>query len=302
MTCGLTVMSHELRRDIFGVVMQCLMPTEQNAVGCMYHIFRSKCSLHSLLFKMVPPNTSSPSYAPVARRHKVYRGGFRSSICDLFSDPFRRADCCALACCGILLSDRNRYLLSGERPSWFKRLAINIILPFATLGLFIIIGSLVTFKSEDSLGAYTRGAMYAILIIITILSIRGRFIRMKLRREIMKRVYEEHGGHESGVFLSSHRQDISSSHRTCCGCYPNDVTFTLDDSEEEEEPETLPQPDFCTRLFQNLGSLCCGVCCQCWCQCFGMCAIGQEEREISALVPKHRQLIDYMTFEVSTVP
>lgn len=248
---------------------------------------------------MMSPSISSPSYVAVARRRKVYRGGFHSSICDLFSDPSRRADCCALACCGILQSDKNRYLLNGERPSWWERIAINCGIPLAALIIMIVVGALVTPKNEDFQKAYFWCTILTFFAIVAAICIRGRLIRMRLRREIMKRMHEKRGGDavERAVYLSTYEKDICCSQMTCCGCYSNDVTFAIDDS--DEEPEDGPQPDFCTRIFQNIGSLCCFACCQCWCQCCGMCAIGQEEREISALVPKHRQLIDYMTFEVS---
>lgn len=250
---------------------------------------------------MIRPNTSSPSYAPVARRQKVYRGGFRSSICDLFLDPSRGADCCALACCGILQSDKNRFLLNAERPVWWKRLVINIGIPLATLTIMIVVGALLIDK--DSQSAYYFWALLMFLLIVTAICIRGRRIRMSLRREIMQRIREEHGGDsdENAVLYrrTLEETDIRSSQATCCGCYWNDVAYTL--AEPDEEVEAVPQPDFCTRIFQNLSSLCCGACCQRWCQCCGMCAIGQEEREISAMVPKHLQLIDYMTFEVSII-
>jgi RsiW-degrading membrane proteinase PrsW (M82 family) len=166
--------------------------------------------------------------------------------------------------------------------------------------VFVVVG-LTTDKNEDTTTQNQSGtggyALLGFYILVVALLMRGRLARMKLRREVMRRIYENR---ESEVatedFLSAYNRDICCAEMSCCGCYANDVTYILDNSVEEELEDT-PQPDFCTRLFQNLGSICCGACCQCWCQCCGMCAIGQEEREISALVPKDRQLVDYITFE-----
>lgn len=67
---------------------------------------------------------------------------YQTSICDIFRDPHRRTDCCALACCGVLSSDRTRYLLTGKRPPplWVRVLAYLIIpaLLIAAMNYFAI--------------------------------------------------------------------------------------------------------------------------------------------------------------------
>ena len=250
----------------------------------------------------VPRNSSSPAYAIVARRHKMHRGGFRSSICDLFSDPSRRADSCALACCGVLQSDKNRYLLNGEHPVWWKRLAINIGLPTAALALMIVLGAFAVDKDSDLGHWWAFLTLLVLAVVVGVVCIRGRLIRMRLRREIMNRMLQERNLDnvtENDFSLTRHSdRDSCCAHMTCCGCYHDDVIYTLAETENDQVDEVLSDPDFCTRIFQNLASLCCGVCCQCWCQCCGMCAIGQEERELTDMIPKYRQLIDYITFEV----
>lgn len=50
-----------------------------------------------------------------------YRGGFSTSIVDSLFALHGHSDCCALTCCGILLYDRNTFLLTGKRPSWKGR-------------------------------------------------------------------------------------------------------------------------------------------------------------------------------------
>lgn len=247
----------------------------------------------------VPTNGPSPSYTSVGSRlRKSYRGGFRSSICDLFADPARRSDCCSIACCGVLQSDRNRYLFNGERPSWWMRITVNFILPTGFV-FIVIFASLPLFRDESPEAAAAwlgRIMLVSILAAIAFVSLRGCFIRMKFRREVMNRIHEERS---DDVSISRDiTGDLRFANLPCCGCYSNDVIFTLDDSNNEYDDQGSPQADFCTRLFQSIASLCCGVCCLCWCQFCGMCAIGQEEREISALVPKEKQMIDYITFEV----
>lgn len=54
----------------------------------------------------------------------TYRGGFSSSIMDGMFEEHGHSDCCVLTCCGILLYDRNVYLLTGRKPSWKGRCGI----------------------------------------------------------------------------------------------------------------------------------------------------------------------------------
>jgi hypothetical protein len=63
------------------------------------------------------------------QRRRYYRGGFSTSICDIFKNPNSSTDCCAVACCGVLSSDRNRYLMTGKRPPalWIRVLIFFII-------------------------------------------------------------------------------------------------------------------------------------------------------------------------------
>ena len=78
-----------------------------------------------------PPAAAGPR--PPPRRY--YRGGFTSSICAVFRDPLKRpTDCCAVACCGVLASDRTRYLLTGERPPplWLRTI-LCVAVPAAFL-------------------------------------------------------------------------------------------------------------------------------------------------------------------------
>eukprot|EP00978_Attheya_sp_CCMP212_P040290 scaffold218295_cov33-Attheya_sp.AAC.1 len=70
----------------------------------------------------------------------------------------------------------------------------------------------------------------------------------------------------------------------------------MDDEDNDFEEDMIP-PDLCSCIWKALSAMCCGFCCGCWCQCCGMCATGQEEREINRLVPKQERMMDYVTFE-----
>jgi len=112
--------------------------------------------------------------------------------------------------------------------------------------------------------------------------------------------------------LTIENRDVGRPHGTsvCC-CLANDSmgryeddddTKEEDDTEEEEDTRTcgmqhiiLP-PDLCTSLWNTSKYLCFG-CVGCWCQCFGICAIGQEDREMQRLLSKHELQLDYVTFE-----
>jgi len=60
-------------------------------------------------------------------------------------------------------------------------------------------------------------------------------------------------------------------------------------------------PDLSTCIFRTWSAICCGTLLKCWCQCCGMCAIGQEDREIQAILARENKLdalrIDYITHE-----
>lgn len=89
----------------------------------------------------------APVSTPVTRR---YRGGFHTSICDIFRNPHRRTDCCAVACCGILSSDRSLYLLTGERPPpLWKRVLMYIVIPALLLAASNYFAVDVTIEDED---------------------------------------------------------------------------------------------------------------------------------------------------------
>jgi len=68
--------------------------------------------------------------------HASHRG-FSTSIGAMFSNvEEERVDCCALTCCGMFQSDRDRYLLTGVTPpSPLKRIFVHLMLPLFILFL-----------------------------------------------------------------------------------------------------------------------------------------------------------------------
>ena len=206
---------------------------------------------------------------------RTYRGGFSTSICDLFSSR-NKSDCCALACCGLLLSDRNTYLVTGtqETPPWWRRLVINLGIP---LGMLLVIAQLVGRQTDPELQAQVAIRGWAVfIVVIMVLCLRGASFRYSERQLVMRELYRRRHAvddmDEAQVqeYLRLNHRDTALS-TAVCSCYPKDNGDTLSSSN---------QPDLCTCLWKTLAALCCGACCNCWCQCFGLCAIAQQDREI----------------------
>eukprot|EP00588_Corethron_pennatum_P027664 CAMPEP_0194325000 /NCGR_PEP_ID=MMETSP0171-20130528/28978_1 /TAXON_ID=218684 /ORGANISM="Corethron pennatum, Strain L29A3" /LENGTH=613 /DNA_ID=CAMNT_0039084007 /DNA_START=57 /DNA_END=1895 /DNA_ORIENTATION=+ len=244
-----------------------------------------------------------------------YRG-FSTSICSNFSKPSRRSDCCSLACCGILSSDRTRYLLLDQRPTWIKRLLLNLALPLGLLWAIAIISRdsaeeaavaecKVAFPDDGSgpnLDAFNRKGSYydrlvlwlivALFIVIVVLLARASNFRFSFRRIFLSKLPPASA--RGTMPPASTRGTIRAAR--ICDCYE-----APDDSDEylrsEPEDAAAADHDLCACLWSCLSRLCCLTCCSCWCQCCGMCAIGQEAREIDLIVPKERRRMDYVTFQ-----
>ncbi|KAL7547802.1 hypothetical protein ACHAWF_011073 [Thalassiosira exigua] len=254
------------------------------------------------------------------RHHRRYRGGFTTSICDIFRDPHRRTDCCAVACCGVLSSDRSRYLLTGERPPpLWCRVLLYLLVPALLIAAMNYFSVEVPADSsggnpddgEDKEGGAVKvispGLFWAFVLYVIGLITYGFMKNQATRRDILTKLYEERArerGEEVDpaqlqLFLS--RQNLDTVRAHCCWsfCYRHDYEFfdetagmvIRDGPEDEEEPEE----DFCTRLWACLAGT--FWCCGCWCQCCGCCALAQEEREVNRLTGNEEQTIDYLTFQ-----
>lgn len=246
----------------------------------------------------IPP--PRPTAHAVAGAAGPYRG-FSTSICDLFRDPSRRTDCCAFACCGLMASDRSRYLLLGERPPpLWRRVLLYAVIPCVLLASMSYFAVETPAKDPES-GEDTTEMVAPVELrrlfwgyVIFAFAYRGA-LNMQMRMEVVRRVYmeaEEDAGREVdparlATYLKSRDLEIFSAHRPCC-CYAHDDMGINEPANE--------RADFCTLLWNTVASMCC-CCSQCWCQCCSICAIGQEEREVERLTGNRGHTMDYITFQ-----
>jgi hypothetical protein len=108
-------------------------------------------------------------------------------------------------------------------------------------------------------------------------------------------------------FLSDHQREVygDGSH-AFCGCANARLgpleSYNDDDDEEDDDNnngENNAREDFCFRLWALISNLCCGWLCHCYCQLCGMCAIAQEHRYLSEVLPDDPSLCqrDYITLQ-----
>jgi len=231
-------------------------------------------------------------------------GIFSSSFCGMFqSKRFSRTDACALACCGVWLWERNKFMVDGTTPKpWRER-------PYAIA--MVVAVTLVGFIYSQLKPESPQLAMISFLgiggIMLVILC-RFQSDRTQFRLELAKKQYyldhpnespesiPERDNRNLQFYLYKHQKEISRAH-ACCGCFPNDMApavvtnarttpihndsqvLTMDGSGDDRVH------DFCTRIWQFIGSCCCNACCSAWCACCGMCAIAQEHRHLEKTLP-----------------
>ncbi|KAK1736614.1 hypothetical protein QTG54_012636 [Skeletonema marinoi] len=251
------------------------------------------------------PDGGLSSPAPANRRE--FRGGFSSSICDIFRDPSRRTDCCSIACCGVLSSDRNRYLLFGELPPpLWRRLLMYLIIPalfIASLNYFAVEvtipanGSSYGNNDQQAITVILRRSKLAFYAYLIFLGIRGRLEKRKTRTEIMKKLYRERAEARGEAvvdpnqvtrYIHQHRLDVIRAHSSYSCCYAHDLP--LDDNNEFED---AVEEDSCSRFWDCLSKTFWNACCGMWCQCCSACAIAQEEREIERLTGNTRSFVQH---------
>ncbi len=286
-----------------------------------------------------PSTSSSPlstrQGVPQIPQRRTYRGGFSTSICDIFRNPARRTDCCAVACCGVLSSDRTRYLLTGERPPpLWKRVAMYLIVPaifIAAMNYFAVDVPLPADYDDSSSSSYNKPGddsskesdsgprttkvaplplVVSFYVYIIILFARGRREKQKTRQDIMAKIYIERArerGEEVDALqlqqiIRSYSWDTWAAHRRY-SCYRHDYEYGADGvmvvgPDVDQDGQVIEQ-DFCSRLWDCLSKTFFGACCSCWCQCCSICALAQEEREINRLTGNEEHTMDYITFQVS---
>eukprot|EP00980_Cylindrotheca_fusiformis_P004252 scaffold918_cov126-Cylindrotheca_fusiformis.AAC.31 len=233
------------------------------------------------------------------RKKREYRGIFSSSICDMFSSPKNsKTDACALACCGVWLWERNKFLLHGEYPkSWKQR-------PIETLVVCLLVACAVIWMiAPDSI--VLRFCFIAAIVLGIWRRLEFKYSRSKFRTEMAVEEYkrqqilwsnnsEPGGGNENSglqLYLNRNWDEIHRRRHQNCTCVRND-TFAVDEEEEDNR-------DFCQCLWQCLSNLCCNTCCSCWCLWYGMCAIAQEHRHLAQVLPDSPALWqrDYITMQ-----
>lgn len=133
------------------------------------------------VYQEVGRTPSQDTATSTFRRPRTYRGGFHTSICDIFRDPHSRTDCCAVACCGVFSSDRNRYLLTGERPPpLWHRVLMYFVVPFLFIGAIGYFAVEVPVEVNGGNGKQTKvprpELVWSFVAYIIFISIWGRWV------------------------------------------------------------------------------------------------------------------------------
>jgi len=261
------------------------------------------------------------------QNNQCYGGGWSSSICALFDDPSRRSNCCALLCCGVLVSDRTAYLLgttsatsdadtTDHRPNWTERRRINLYIPLILLILIMYFAAQVTtptaddndyYEEQNPAAASTMWLVCVLLLLIyTIyLCLRGARRRAQARKNMFH--YMKEHQQQDVVNDFNHESIVFGNPTGCCGCYKNDFVEQQELPQQQQEihfhsSQQQQKKDLSSLIFHVLTNvLCCGSVLKCWCQCCGMCAIGQEDRELQRIYREENKMhlleMDYITFQ-----
>jgi Ca2+/Na+ antiporter len=271
---------------------------------------------------------------------------FRSSLCGMFqsnttgSNKHRnnkhtsKTDACALAFGGIWLWERNRFLLTGEKPKrWMER-------PLET-GIIVLLVATAVVWSLDPNHVSLSVSLVLVLCFFLWKIIEFQYTRKvfrqqlaieEYRREVKRRnrdivvnvnddddeglLCEEEGkeGNDNNIvmtmdelitdpktdpdlmnFLTEHQREVyGDGSHSLCGC----ASARFNPLNEGENP-TDGNEDFCSKLWSFLANICCGWMCQCYCQLCGMCAIAQEHRYLVDILPADPFLWqrDYVTLQ-----
>lgn len=234
-----------------------------------------------------------------------YRG-FSTSIKDMFVNPDNeRVDCCALACCGILQNDRDRYLISGiPPPSCCRRFWIHFVLPcwIFALAMFCALNIEDPFLNQ----VFSTGLILMLLGYFVIQCLKGMWKRRDIRKDLLWSKYDklvngqyrrrphdeelsvdERSGDGPAYLLGQTTGDIRNAH-SLCGCYASDG---------HESAYKAVDHSFCSRFFQCFTTCFCGALCRCHIQICGICAVAQEARQVEDLLPQSYRLVDYVTMQ-----
>lgn len=135
-----------------------------------------------------------------------YRG-FSTSITGSFQSlADERIDACSLVCCGVMQSDRDRYLLTGRRPpTCWRRTFTHIIFP---LSLFAIACyAAVKVPDVTTNQAITSSIIFLLFLMLVLQCCKGRWKRTKVRKELLWRKYHMARGNPSAALLLHIEED-----------------------------------------------------------------------------------------------
>mmetsp|Transcript_4671 Transcript_4671/g.8908 ORF Transcript_4671/g.8908 Transcript_4671/m.8908 type:complete len:737 (-) Transcript_4671:14-2224(-) len=233
--------------------------------------------------------------------------GFSTSIHDMFQSPeTERVDCCALTCCGMLQSDRDRYFLQGVLPpSLIRRLWLHILFP---VFIFSIAG-FAAFRIPDARinELFTTGTLFLFIFYLILQCLKGRAKRIEIRKDllwtkaqlldqrrqnlsvILEQERPDDHGKDQEYYLGQKRSDFKAAHPFLCGCYVEDRLVQHDNDSDSDEQKSV-----CTSIWEWACPPCCGM----HMQCCGVCALAQEGREVeTALLPRSYLRVDYITMQ-----
>ena len=263
---------------------------------------------------------------PLNTRRK-FRGGWSTSMNSLLDEPGRKSNCCALSCCGICLYDRTNFLVTGVRPNWRYRCFI-LFIPWILIVVIGTVSSMNQLACQDQYDATTdptgfnncqannAGTIFllevAAFLCLLGICIRGGKQHGNLRVAVHEKMRAQRGDTSE---LSIREYSQIREPTCCCSCYQQDIVDSImagdvdtgttaiipDDDDLHRDGTPYSYPDLSTCLFKTWTNLCFGFLCNCWCMCCGMCAVGQEDRELELIYQRENNAdalrIDYITFQ-----
>jgi len=244
---------------------------------------------------------------------RTYRG-FSTPITGMFKDPdAERVDCCAMACCGVLQSDRDRYLITGVAPpSCAKRFWLHTVLP---LVVFIAAGFCAIRVQDPYLNQVLSTSLVLLLLgVLIIQCFKGSWKRRSIRKDLLWTKHQliitgniqQRGDEESfdyddsdnnapAYMMGQRKRDIRTAH-SLFSCYVTDVDRLLDDDEAASEL-SYARGNVCSYIFRCWTKACCGSLCGMHFQVCGICGLAQEGREVELLMDASQRRIDYITMQ-----
>lgn len=237
--------------------------------------------------------------------------GFGTGIGEMFTDVEReRSDCCAMACCGVIQSDKNRYLVTRVKPpSCIRRVFLHILLPFFIFASATFCAVVIEERYVNEM--LSTGMIFLLIIYFILQCYKGSYKRRMVRKEYLwsksellatgefrSRFYEEDSEMNSTqdfrlmlqnpeYLMGQTVDDIRNAHGLC-GCYRND-------SPRNYREKT--HIHFCGEIFSCIQDACCGILCKRRFQLCGICALAQEARDLELVLDPGHLRIDYVTMQ-----